>query len=74
LLRDGDTIRIDVAARTIETSADLSTRSPSPPGRKAPAGVFAKYAALVSSAAQGAVTIPNPPPAQTRAPAQREAS
>jgi dihydroxy-acid dehydratase len=27
-------------------------------------GVFAKYRASVASAAQGAVTIPNPPPAQ----------
>ncbi len=28
-------------------------------------GVFAKYRASVASASQGAVTIPNPPPAQT---------
>jgi dihydroxy-acid dehydratase len=27
-------------------------------------GVFAKYRAAVASASQGAVTIPNPPPAQ----------
>lgn len=74
LLRDGDVVRIDVTARTIETSADLSGRRPAPPKREAPAGVFAKYAALVSSAAQGAVTIPNPPPAQTRAASLREAS
>jgi len=74
LLRDGDTVRIDVAARSIDTSADLRGRIASPPTREAPTGVFAKYAALVSSAAQGAVTIPNPPPAQTRAASQREAS
>ena len=74
LLRDGDTIRIDVAARTIETNADLRGRTASPPIKDAPTGVFAKYAALVSSAAQGAVTIPNPPPAQTRAASLREAS
>ena len=74
LLRDGDRITIDVAARTIDTDADLSARRANPPNKEAPVGVFAKYAALVASASQGAVTIPNPPPAQTRAPAKREAS
>jgi len=74
LLRDGDVVRIDVAARSIETTADLSTRAAQPPVKEAPVGVFAKYAVLVASASQGAVTIPNPPPAQTRTPAQREAS
>ena len=74
LLQDGDMIAIDVRARTIETRADLSKRHATPPIRVAPVGAFAKYAALVASAAQGAVTIPHPPPAQTRAPAQREAS
>ena len=35
------------------------------PNRVRPAqGVFAKYRAAVASASQGAVTIPNPPPAQ----------
>lgn len=65
LVRDGDTISIDVRARTISTSADLSQRRATPPVKAAPTGVFAKYAALVASASQGAVTIPNPPPAQT---------
>lgn len=74
LLRDGDIITIDVAARRIETSADLSARTANPPKREAPTGVFAKYAALVSSASQGAVTIPNPPPAQRRPEHMREAS
>ncbi len=74
LLRDGDIVRIDVAARSIDTTADLHARRASPPAKEAPTGVFAKYAALVSSAAQGAVTIPNPPPAQTRAHYLREAS
>ncbi|WP_395648269.1 dihydroxy-acid dehydratase [Terricaulis sp.] len=74
LLRDGDIVRIDVAARSIDTSADLRGRRATAPERPAPQGVFAKYAALVSSAAQGAVTIPNPPPAQTRAASFREAS
>jgi dihydroxy-acid dehydratase len=66
LIREGDIIRIDVPARTIDVRADLSGRKPNPP-QKAPAtGAFAKYAALVASASQGAVTIPNPPPAQSR--------
>ncbi len=67
LVRDGDIIRIDVPGRSIDVRADLSTRRANPPTKEAPAGVFAKYAALVASASQGAVTIPNPPPAQTRA-------
>ena len=58
LLREGDVIRIDVKARTIETKADLASRKFDPPTRPAPVGAFAKYAALVSSASQGAVTIP----------------
>ncbi len=74
LLRDGDIIAIDVAERRVDTHADLSTRTASPPKREAPTGVFAKYAALVSSASQGAVTFPNPPPAQRRPEHMREAS
>jgi dihydroxy-acid dehydratase len=64
LLRDGDIIRIDVEARTMDTRADLSTRRADPPNKAAPTGAFAKYAALVASASQGAVTIPNPPQQQ----------
>jgi dihydroxy-acid dehydratase len=74
LLRDGDVIRIDANARAIDVAADLSARRPQPPAREAPVGALAKYAALVASASQGAVTIPNPSPAQARAPAKREAS
>jgi dihydroxy-acid dehydratase len=74
LVRDGDIIRIDVRARSIDVRADLSSRRAVPPQRPAPTGAFAKYAALVASASQGAVTIPNPPPAQTRRAAIREAS
>lgn len=74
LVRDGDIISIDVRARTIDVRADLRTRRAEPPTKPAPVGAFAKYATLVASASQGAVTIPNPPPAQTRAPSQREAS
>ncbi|CAN5240668.1 dihydroxy-acid dehydratase [soil metagenome] len=67
LVRDGDRITIDVTNRRIDVAADLVARRKDfvlPP--MAPAhGVFAKYRASVASASQGAVTIPNPPPAQT---------
>jgi dihydroxy-acid dehydratase len=62
-LRDGDTVVIDVEAREVrvelsgdELAARLRDRQP-PPSRYA-TGVFAKYAALVSSASEGAVTRP----------------
>ena len=68
LIRDGDRITIDVTARRIDVAADLAARRTShvAPPLNAATGVFAKYRASVASAAQGAVTIPNPPPAQTR--------
>jgi dihydroxy-acid dehydratase len=60
-LRDGDTVTIDVEAR--ELRADLSPdelaarlRDWAPPPPRYTTGVFAKYAALVSSASEGAVT------------------
>ena len=60
-VRDGDAIVMDVARRRIdleipaeELTARLAARTPRPPN--APAGVLTKYAQLVSSAAQGAVT------------------
>ncbi len=59
LIAEGDAIRIDVKARVIEVRADLSGRRFAPPSKPAPVGAFAKYAALVSSASKGAVTIPN---------------
>jgi dihydroxy-acid dehydratase len=58
LLRDGDTITIDVDRRVLETDADLESRRAGWRPRK-PAytsGALAKYAYLVSSASQGAVT------------------
>jgi dihydroxy-acid dehydratase len=60
-LRDGDDIEIDVDAQRISTRADLSARSAAPPRPDRPkSGVFAKYAAQVSSASTGAVTgFPN---------------
>jgi dihydroxy-acid dehydratase len=69
LIRDGDRITIDVTNRRIDVAADLAARRAGhvQPPLKAATGVFAKYRATVASAAQGAVTIPNPPPAQVRA-------
>ncbi|MGQ2989478.1 MAG: dihydroxy-acid dehydratase [Brevundimonas sp.] len=69
LIRDGDRITIDVTNRRIDVDADLAARRPGhvAPALKPATGVFAKYRASVASAAQGAVTIPNPPPAQTPA-------
>ena len=57
-VRDGDIVRIDVPGRTINVNADLSARTAQPPAKSANVGVFAKYAALVSSASKGAVTTP----------------
>jgi dihydroxy-acid dehydratase len=59
LLEDGDRIVIDVEQRVIDTDADLASR----PTREWPispeaTGAFAKYAALVGSASEGAVTLP----------------
>jgi dihydroxy-acid dehydratase len=62
-LRDGDTVRIDVAARELSvelTDAEITARLSSwvrPPARY-PTGAFAKYAAMVASASQGAITLP----------------
>jgi dihydroxy-acid dehydratase len=63
VVRDGDTIEFDVTARELrvelsddEIAARLRDWSPPPP--KYTSGVFAKYAALVSSASEGAVTRP----------------
>jgi dihydroxy-acid dehydratase len=69
LIRDGDRIAIDVSNRRIDVDVDLAKRRAdfAPPPVRPAHGVFAKYRASVASAAQGAVTIPNPPPAQVRA-------
>jgi dihydroxy-acid dehydratase len=62
LLREGDMITIDVDQRRLETDADLESRRSQYQPRK-PAyvsGALAKYAYLVSSASEGAVTsFPN---------------
>jgi len=66
LIRDGDRVAIDVTNRRIDVDADLAKRRAefAPQPLRPAHGVFAKYRASVASAAQGAVTIPNPPPAQ----------
>ncbi|MHC5063070.1 MAG: dihydroxy-acid dehydratase [Planctomycetota bacterium] len=59
LLQDGDPIHIDVQNKRLDTDANLINRKPAQ-DKKAPcSGAFAKYAALVSSAAKGALTIPH---------------
>jgi len=62
-VREGDTIHIDVNQRVLEvevSDAALKQRMAEwkPPKPRYPDGVFAKYAALVSSAAEGAITRP----------------
>jgi dihydroxy-acid dehydratase len=62
-VRDGDIIRFDVSQRLLEveiTDATIQQRMKEwkPPPPRYPTGVFAKYAALVSSASQGAITRP----------------
>jgi dihydroxy-acid dehydratase len=62
-VRDGDMIRFDVNRRLIEVEIGeevLRQRMTEwkPPQPRYSAGVFAKYAALVSSASQGAITKP----------------
>ncbi|HJZ60753.1 MAG TPA: dihydroxy-acid dehydratase [Miltoncostaeaceae bacterium] len=64
-LRDGDVVVVDVEARElrVELSDDeLAARLAEwgPPEPRYSQGVFAKYAALVSSASEGAVTRPYP--------------
>jgi dihydroxy-acid dehydratase len=59
-LQTGDVITIDVANRTLNTDANLESRKANwqPPEPLYKSGVFAKYVQLVSSASEGAVTIP----------------
>jgi dihydroxy-acid dehydratase len=61
LVRDGDTIVFDIAARRLdveipEEEMNDRRRQWSPPPPRYKTGVMAKYAKLVSSASQGAVT------------------
>jgi dihydroxy-acid dehydratase len=62
-IHEGDAIHIDINTRTLEVEINDATlkqrlaewRAPKP---KYPTGVFAKYAALVHSASEGAITKP----------------
>jgi dihydroxy-acid dehydratase len=61
VVRDGDVVHIDVIARRIDVElddAEIATRLAAwqPPAQRYATGVFAKYAATVSSASLGAVT------------------
>jgi dihydroxy-acid dehydratase len=58
LVRDGDTITLDVRARRLDVDANLDERRPqwTPPAPRYKSGVMAKYAKLVSSASEGAIT------------------
>ncbi len=65
LLQDGDTITLDLDNHLLEvalTDDELAARRAAwtPPAPRYTAGVMAKYATLVSSAAEGAVTLPSP--------------
>ena len=61
LIEEGDTITIDVAAHELRLEVDAGTLATRRAAWRAPAphyngGVWAKYAALVSSASDGAIT------------------
>ena len=63
-LRDGDTVVVDVTKRQLNvelSETEISTRLKDwkPPKPRYETGVFAKYAALVSSASEGAITRPS---------------
>jgi dihydroxy-acid dehydratase len=57
-IRDGDKITLDVRARRLDVEANLDERRGQwkAPAPRYPSGVMAKYAKLVSSASEGAVT------------------
>jgi dihydroxy-acid dehydratase len=61
-VKDGDTIRFNIAERLLDVEADLEKRKAGwkPPAPAYKTGVMAKYARLVSSASEGAVTGPIP--------------
>jgi dihydroxy-acid dehydratase len=61
IVQDGDTVTIDAQRKTLDIGVSKETidqrlRAWTPPRPKAERGVLAKYAHLVSSASQGAVT------------------
>jgi dihydroxy-acid dehydratase len=63
-LNEGDIVAVDVDSRRLEVEGvDLEERLRNwqPPEALYPTGVFAKYAALVQSASEGAITRPPDP-------------
>jgi dihydroxy-acid dehydratase len=58
LVREGDMITLDVRARRLDVDANLEERRTGwkPPSPRYSTGVMAKYARLVSSASEGAIT------------------
>lgn len=61
LVADGDTIKVDVGARTIDLEVDPSVLDDrrarwTPITPRYPSGALGKYATLVGSASEGAVT------------------
>jgi dihydroxy-acid dehydratase len=71
-VREGDTITIDVDKRRLDvdiSDEELEARLKDyePPAPEITTGVLAKYAALVSSASEGAITRPKAAPAPARA-------
>lgn len=74
-IRDGDQITINIDERVINVNVCLGERSQNwkPPKPAYSSGVFAKYVQLVSSASEGAVTIPlNTPTAATKSNAKEK--
>ncbi len=70
LVEEGDTIVVDVDQRELRVEVsdeelDARRAAWTPPAPRYTSGVMAKYAALVSSAAEGAVTSPTPPEVAT---------
>jgi dihydroxy-acid dehydratase len=70
-VREGDMVSLDAATRSIHLdvpadriAARLALWTPPPP--RYPSGVMAKYAQLVGSASEGAVTAAGARPAETR--------
>ena len=65
LVEEGDTVTIDVDRRALDLEIDEATRAErracwTAPEPRYKTGVMAKYAALVSSASEGAITSPRP--------------
>ena len=63
LVQDGDTVTLDIANRRLDMDVSEEEQARRRALWKAPAprytrGVFAKYAASVSSASEGAITLP----------------